>query len=82
MKLRTMLYGTNKAGILPPLHKAESSCEVTTIHPAVARLAGLFSAATMFLSHLISQLKENILKTDALSTVVQYRYLHIDQSRQ
>src|SRR5215217_6082774 len=82
MKLRTMLYGTNKAGILPPFHKAESSCEVTTIHPTVARLAGLFSAAAMFLSHLISQLKEYILKTDALGTVVQYRYLHVDQSRQ
>src|SRR5215213_8469839 len=82
MKLRTMLYGTNKAGILPPFHKAESSCEVTTIHPTVARLAGLFSAAAMFLSHLISQLKEYVLKTDALGTVVQYRYLHVDQSRQ
>src|SRR5215218_895286 len=82
MKLRTMLYGTNKAGILPPFHKAESSCEVTTIHPTVARLAGLFSAAAMFLSHLISQLKEYVLKTDALGTVVQYRYLHGDQSRQ
>src|SRR5215213_8399893 len=82
MKLRTMLYGTNKAGILPPFHKAESSCEVTTIHPAVARLTGLFSAASTFLSHLISQLKEYVLKTDALSTVVHNRYLHVDQSPQ
>src|SRR5215207_373235 len=82
MKLRTMLNGTNKAGIVPPLHRAESSCEVTTIHPTVARLAGLFSAAAMFLFHLISQLKENVLKTDALGTVVQYRYLNVDQSLQ
>src|SRR5215204_6342056 len=82
MKLRTMLNGTNKAGIFPPLHKAERSCEVTTIHPTVASLAGLFSAAAMYLSLLISQLKEYVLKTDALSTVVQYRYLHVDQSRQ
>src|SRR5215207_4272483 len=82
MKLRTMLNGTNKAGILPPFHKAESSWEVTTIHPTVARLAGLFSPAAMCLSLLISQLKEYVLKTDALSTVVQYRYLHVDQSRQ
>src|SRR5215211_7543889 len=77
-----MLNGTNKAGIFPPLHRAESSCKVTTIHSTVARLAGLFSAAAMFLSHLISQLEEYVLKTDALSTVVQYRYLHVDQSRQ
>src|SRR5215218_5139575 len=82
MKLRTMLNGTNKAGIFPPLHKAESSCEVTTIHPTVARLTGLFSAAATYLSLLISQLKENVLKADALSTVVQYGYLHVDQSRQ
>src|SRR5215207_6368750 len=79
MKLRTMLNGTNKAGIFPPLHKAERSCEVTTIHPTVA---SLFSAAAMYLSLLISQLNEYVLKTDALSTVVQYRYLHVDQSRQ
>ncbi len=78
MKLRTMLNGTNKAGIFPPLHKAESSCEVTTVHPIVARLAGLVSAAAMFLSVLISQLEEDVLKTDALGAVVQYRYLHVD----
>src|SRR5215207_1028099 len=82
MKLRTMLNGTNKAGILPPFHRAESSCEVTTVHPIVARLAGLVSVAAMYLSLLISQLEEDVLKTDALGTVVQYRYLRVDQSRQ
>src|SRR5829696_8217937 len=82
MKLRTMLNGTNKAGILPPFHRAESSCEVTTVHPIVARLAGLVSVAAMYLSLLISQLEEDVLKTDALGTVVQYRYLYVDQSRQ
>src|SRR5215208_580823 len=76
MKLKTMLNGTNRAGIFPPLHRAESSCEVTTIHPTVARLAGLVSAAALFLSLLIGQPKEDVLKTDALSTVVQHRYLH------
>jgi len=82
MKLSTMLNGTNRAGILPPLHKADSSCEATTIHPTVARLAGLLSTAAMVLFLLISQLKENILKTDALGTVIQYRNLRVDQSPQ
>src|SRR5215208_3975461 len=85
MKLRTMLNGTNRAGILPPLHKAESSCKATTIQLGVAWLVDWFSMfpeAAIPLLLLISQLKENVLKTDALGTVVQYRYLHGDQSRQ
>src|SRR5215207_4619108 len=85
MKLRTMLNGTNRAGIFPPRHKAESSCEVTTIHLDVARLVDLlsmFSAAAIPLLLLICQLEEDVLKTDALGTVVQYRYLYLDQSRQ
>src|SRR5215218_10109857 len=85
MKLRTMLNGTNRAGILPPRHKAESSCEVTTIQLGVARLVdscSMFSAAAIALLLLISQLEEDVLKTDALGTVVQYRYLHVDQSPQ
>src|SRR5918994_7164824 len=85
MKLRTMLNGTNRAGILPPRHKAESSCEVTTIPLGVARLVDLlsmFSAAAIPLLLLICQLEEDVLKTDALGTVVQYRYLYLDQSRQ
>src|SRR5919112_868250 len=76
MKLRTMLNGTNRAGIFPPLHKAESSCEVTTIHLGVARLVDLcsmFSAAAIPLLLLICQLEEDVLKTDALGAVVQYR---------
>src|SRR5215204_970595 len=85
MKLRTILNGTNRAGILPPRHKAESSCEVTTIQLGVARFVdcfSMFSAAAIPLLLLISQLEEDVLKTDALSTVVQYRYLYLDQSRQ
>src|SRR5215208_29131 len=85
MKLRTMLNGTNRAGILPPRHKAESSCEVTTIQLGVARFVdwvSMFSTAAIALLLLISQLKEDVLKTDALSTVVQYRYLYLDQCRQ
>src|ERR687890_521124 len=85
MKLRTMLNGTNRAGIFPPLHKAESSCEVTTIHLGVARLVDLcsmFSAAAIPLLLLICQLEEDVLKTDALGAVVQYRNLYLDQSRQ
>src|SRR5215216_4308087 len=42
----------------------------------------MFSAAAIALLLLISQLEEDVLKTDALGTVVQYRYLHVDQSRQ
>src|SRR5918911_3117227 len=42
----------------------------------------MFSAATITLLLLISQLEEDVLKTDALGTVVQYRYLHLDQSPQ
>src|SRR5215212_3519516 len=42
----------------------------------------MFSAATIALLLLISQLEEDVLKTDALGTVVQYRYLHLDQSPQ
>src|SRR4029450_6182279 len=85
MKLRTMLYGTNRAGILPPLHKAESSCEATTIHPAVARPSDRFSnfpAAAMFLYLLPGQLQENHLKADPLGDEVRYRYLRVDQDRQ
>src|SRR4051794_17256975 len=85
MKLRTRLNGTNRAGILPPLHRPESSCEATTIHPAVARFADRFSmfpVAAMFLSLLTGQLEEDVLEADALGTVVQYRYLRVDQGRQ
>src|SRR5919112_2939794 len=85
MKLNTMLNGTNRAGILPPRHIPESSCEATTIQLGVAWLVdwfSMFSEAAMPLLLLISQLEEDVLKTDALGTVVQYRYLHVDQSPQ
>src|SRR5918995_984930 len=85
MKLRTILNGTNRAGILPPHHKAESSCEVTTIQLGVARFVdcfSMFSAAAIPLLLLICQLEEDVLKTDALGAVVQYRNLYLDQSRQ
>jgi hypothetical protein len=86
MALNTILNGMSKIRSLPPRHRAESSRNVTTTHPSVAGLEGLslvlslmLSAVVMFLLLLVSQLKEDVLETNARGVVIQYRYLRLDQ---